>query len=146
MITTYIFIGLFSNIEFNGIKAKESEQMKFYYQDYSTYISLYESYKLFKAIGLCILVARFSLNIFKYQEGEVIINSIKKIGDKFIFIFLINLGVVTAFSVMYTYGVGMYQEELNNFFKTFLVLVIFTLRNSLFEDLDIFDNFTLVRN
>lgn len=71
-------------------------------------------------------------------------NSILKIGDKIIFIFLINMGVVTAFSVMYTYGVGIYQEELNTFFKTFLVMVIFTLRNSVFDDLDIFDNFTLV--
>lgn len=141
----YVFLRLFLNEKTQEISSVESEDIYYYYNDYSSYIDLYERYKLLKAIGLCILVARFSLNIFKYKEGEVIINSIKKIGDKFIFIFLINMGVVTAFSVMYTYGVGIYQEELNTFFKTFLVLVIFTLRNSLFDDLDIFDNFTLVR-
>ena len=52
--------------------------------------------------------------------------------------------MVTAFTIMYTYGVGMYQKELSSFFKTFLFLTIFTLRNSLFDDLDIFDNFTLM--
>jgi hypothetical protein len=78
----------------------------------------------------------------KSKRGRVFIVSVKKIGDKFIFVLLINIGVVTAFTVMYQYGIGMYFKEMSTFSKSFLVLTNFTLRNSLFDDLSIFDSFT----
>lgn len=68
----------------------------------------------------------------------------ERVGDKFIFVLLINIGVVLAFTVMYCYAVGMYFKEMNTIPKTFLFLTNFTLRNSLFSDLAIFDGFTLM--
>jgi hypothetical protein len=67
-----------------------------------------------------------------------------KIAGKSIMILLINVGVVTAFSIVYMYSLGMYQTELSSFFKSFLFLTVFILRNSLFDEIDIFDNFALV--
>lgn len=59
-------------------------------------------------------------------------------------ILLINVGAVTAFSILYMFSLGIYQTELSTFFKSFLFLTVFILRNSLFDEIDIFDNFALV--
>lgn len=52
--------------------------------------------------------------------------------------------MLIAFTVMYTYGVGMYFELMNGVVKSFVVVLNMTLRNSLFDDLAIFDGFTFI--
>ena len=52
--------------------------------------------------------------------------------------------MVAAFSIVYMYSLGIYQTELSSFFKSFLFLTVFILRISLFDEIDIFDNFALV--
>lgn len=114
------------------------------HNDFTSYIDKYELYKLLKSTGICILLIRFSFLISKTKRGSIFIEAVQRIGDKFIFVLLINIGVVLAFTVMYCYGVGMYFEEMNTVPKAFLFLTNFTLRNSLFSDLGIFDGFTFV--
>lgn len=115
------------------------------YNDFTNYIYYYELYKLLKSTGICILLIRFSLLISKSKKGSVFVEAVNRVGDKFIFILLINIGVVLAFTIMYNFGMGMYFKETNTFSKSFLVLTNFTLRNSLFYDLQVFDglNFAL---
>lgn len=57
---------------------------------------------------------------------------------------LVNFGVLAAFTVMYTYGVGMYFQLMNSITRSFIVVLNMTLRNSLFDDLTIFDGFTFI--
>ena len=123
-------------------KRESSEAYLYYYNDFTTYINYYELYKFLKSIGICLLLVRFSLLMTKSKRGSMFIISVKKVGDKFIFVLLVNIGVITAFTVMYQYGVGMYFMEMNTFSKSFLVITNLTLRNSLFNDLSIFDSFT----
>jgi hypothetical protein len=91
------------------------------------------------------LLIRFSFLISKTKKGSIFVEAVDRIGDKFIFILLINIGVVLSFTIMYCYGIGMYFKETNTFAKSFLVLTNFTLRNSLFYNLEVFNglNFAL---
>jgi len=135
--------GVFATLmyESSSVQSKRDASVDYlhYYNDFTWYIDYYELYKLLKSTGICILLVRFSLLISKTKKGSIFIESVDRIGDKFIFILLINIGVVFAFTIMYCYGTGMYFKESNTFPKAFLVLTNFTLRNSLFYDLEIFN-------
>jgi hypothetical protein len=79
------------------------------------------------------------------KQGSVIIKSLSLISTKSIIILTINLGALLSFTVIFMYFLGPYVAEFNDFFKAFLALTIFTLRNNLFKDLEYFDLFTTVR-
>lgn len=79
------------------------------------------------------------------KQGSVIIKSLSLISTKSIIILTINLGALLSFTVIFMYFLGPYVAEFNDFFKAFLALSIFTLRNNLFKDLQYFDLFTTVR-
>lgn len=78
------------------------------------------------------------------KQGEVIIKSLSLISTKSVIILTINLGALLSFTVIFMYFLGPYVAEFNDFFKAFLALSIFTLRNNLFRDLQYFDLFTTI--
>lgn len=78
------------------------------------------------------------------KQGSVIIKSLSLISTKSIIILTINLGALLSFTVIFMYFLGPYVAEFNDFFKAFLALSIFTLRNNLFKDLQYFDLFTTI--
>lgn len=69
--TLAVFI--FMSVESASILAarNSSEDYKYYYNDFSAYISYYMAYKLMKSISICIILARFAFLIGKTERGRV---------------------------------------------------------------------------
>lgn len=141
-LSNFIMMQISSGSKISSLQ--ESKDSFYFYEDFSEYISMYETNRVYSAFCLCLILIRVCFMIEATKQGSIIIKSQSLVSRKAVLILMLNFGAIAAFSTIFMYFLGPYSLTFTEFIKTFLVLTIFALQNNLFHNLENFDSFAMM--